>query len=726
MSQSLNGYPWRMQTGNVPFFTFPSTPPSFLPANPYPYTFAPAPPFSINQIAQVPTTAVPVPSYAGIAVPQAAAVDSIVVGPGGTTFPVAAIPSLTEVPGEQLHNVPAVAVTLAGANSVSGQPTATAVVIQQPVMQPNQEPGGVQGSDMAVIHTIGHPPPPHAHYQPPQLTPHIAPTIITTDGGQTTGVIQNPAAPIGGERVAVGRYVALPSHLISVGTPQHNIVGVSLDHSNTSADATQMQVERRSRVMPNDYQQGSSSSESSSNSHFPSHVGPSDQVSGSSHNQITNDTRRALYNEGPGPSRNIDASSPSDVDSLDSNSPTRNFASIFYGNQQYSQFDNDISDDSSENPIDLESGDSEIFHHERGEMSDLSPESQLSSDPEESSSQSESEESDSPMDPSTLRLINNNTAIVVISPASDAVSPPISEQVSESLNSTFLSDETGQSDVTSDTEPLASADDSGPLSLPVLINISDSDSLNPQLETPASLINFTPSLSVSNSPNITSSSSSVLPSSSSNPSVHASSQDQPVVSTNSYSEMSHNAPVFLPVNTETEVDAEVEVPRILVRNQATRYFGASVSSQRQGQSSLMREAISSTSQNPDVHLINHQPVMQITQLHPHGHTPQLYTPQGHVTQLSGHMLHQQQPPSHLRNRTHHSRSHTTQPVYPNYPSHVTPGNVALEVTALPPPAAVVPMEHNQAMAHNSVHVLRWQQALGQQQQHQQHQQHAGM
>ena len=69
MSQSFNTYPWRMQAAGVPFFTFPATPPSYIPANSYPYTFAPLPaaPFSINPIQPVPTT-VQVPPYNGLSV----------------------------------------------------------------------------------------------------------------------------------------------------------------------------------------------------------------------------------------------------------------------------------------------------------------------------------------------------------------------------------------------------------------------------------------------------------------------------------------------------------------------------------------------------------------------------------------------------------------------------------------------------------------------------------
>ena len=76
LSPSFPAYSWRVQAGgpSVPFFTIPSTPPQFLPAHSYPYTFAPmpaiaAPPFSINPIQPVPAP-LTIPSYAGVSVPQ--------------------------------------------------------------------------------------------------------------------------------------------------------------------------------------------------------------------------------------------------------------------------------------------------------------------------------------------------------------------------------------------------------------------------------------------------------------------------------------------------------------------------------------------------------------------------------------------------------------------------------------------------------------------------------
>ena len=721
-----------MQTGNVPFFTFPSTPPSFIPANPYPYTFAPVPPFSINQIAQVPTTAVPVPSYPGMAaIPQATGVDSIVTGPAGATFPVAAIPSLTEVSNEQLRNVPAgaVAVTIASGNPVPGQPAAAAVVIQQPVIQPSQEASGVQNQDMAVIHTIAAPPPPaHGHYQASQLPAHIAPAIITADGTQAAGLIQNPGTSMGGEGVTVGRYApivaALSPQLIPVGTAPH--MGMSLDHAVPSMNTNQMQVDQGTGVIAHEYQHGNIMEPvRTSGSHFAgSNAGT---TSNSSRGASSSNAQMAVYNDGAGPSRTSDPASPSDNDSLDSNSPRRDFASMFYGNQPFTQFDND-SDDSSDNPIELESGDSMLFRPRRG-LSDLSGESQISSDPEDSSSQSESE-SDSPTDPSTLRLINNNTtAIVVISPPSDSVSSPDdNEETNEEMNSTFLSEDSAQTDPPN-MEASTSADESNPLSLPVLINISDSESPSSNAENATAIINIATSSSGTDSPNDSSMPSSSLPQPSGNNSAlraPSSNREPAMMDSNPYIEVGPTAPVFISVINQHNAESETREPHIVTRREAGRYFGANVSTQRPVpvMSDASAAATSNSQEQGGIHVVNH-PVMQMARSHPHGHIPPQLYPQGHLPQSRGHLIqphpqHPQAQGSHI----HHSlpRDHAAQSVYPEYSSHLAgPGNSALEVpqmTALATPSgALVPLESNTPMAHSGVHVLRWPQPLSQQHQH---------
>ena len=85
LSWQFPAYPWRMQAAShsLPFFTIPSTPPQFLPATSYPYTFAPmpaiaAPPFSINPIQPVPAS-IAIPSYAGVSMPQVTGMNSDVV-----------------------------------------------------------------------------------------------------------------------------------------------------------------------------------------------------------------------------------------------------------------------------------------------------------------------------------------------------------------------------------------------------------------------------------------------------------------------------------------------------------------------------------------------------------------------------------------------------------------------------------------------------------------------
>ena len=125
MSQSLNTYPWRMQATGVPFFTFPSTPPQFIPANSYPYTFAPLPaaPFSISPM-QHGASSVHMPTYTGLVVPQMTAVETAAVPLNSNhaiaasaaaagyamAAPPAAVPS-QPVPDQELQ---AVAVTLGG------------------------------------------------------------------------------------------------------------------------------------------------------------------------------------------------------------------------------------------------------------------------------------------------------------------------------------------------------------------------------------------------------------------------------------------------------------------------------------------------------------------------------------------------------------------------------------------------------------------------------------
>ena len=706
MSQSLNGYPWRMQAGNVPFFTFPSTPPSFLPANPYPYTFAPAPPFSINQIAQVPTTAVPVPSYAGIAVPQATGVDSMVRGPNGTTFPIAAIPPLTDMPSEHLHGVPpgAVAVTIAGANSVSGQPTAATVVIQQPVIQQGQEAGQVQGQDMAVIHTIGGPPAPHGHYQAPApISAHLAPAIIAADG------VQGMQPSAGSEGVAVGRYhgpivAALPPHLVSVAAPQHNVVGVSLDYTMPTTDAPNLvhadQRRAVNHLTPSSqmHVDAREANTMGSSSLFRSREESENNLSNNSQGQTMNEHHQ-LLDSGVNPSREADSDSSSDNESLDLNSPSRNFVSMFYRGQSFPQFDND-SDDSSDN---LEATDSMLYGH-RSDFSNLSPESQISSD--ESISPSDSE-GNSPTNPSTLHLINGNTATVVISPVSDIMRSPGEEESSvETLNSTFDSDENNLSS-TPENEGGTSSDESGPLSLPVLISISDSDSLTSHTTTPTSIIDLATSPSI-DSPSASSGNTSPTT---------LTSTGHP----QSYNEITTNSSVFFPVINQVNSDIEIDASRVVPRQDSTRYLGGSTMPQQRAV--RLNDSSNNSSTNHEVHIMNHS-MVQMTQ------PAQLYAAaQGQIP--PSHVIIQQQappppppPPPAPQSYSHHE--HSTRSLFSNYPPHLPPGGPggnsnSLEVATMTVPGApptVVPLETGAvaaAMGHSAnIHVLRWQQTLTQQ------------
>ena len=200
MSQSLNTFPWRVQAAGVPFFTFPSTPPQFLPANSYPYTFAPVPaaPFSISPMQHVP----------GIAVPQVAGDPTAT--PPGPSFAVAAAVPAPIAEGDQL---PAVAMTIAGAITahpdVSGNPLPLNVnVIQQPSsgrmgltsaaihgqMQAGHHPAIVQPRNAGMLHPshviaadqdegrffgpvarqVVPPPPPPPLPHHPVLQPHVA------------------------------------------------------------------------------------------------------------------------------------------------------------------------------------------------------------------------------------------------------------------------------------------------------------------------------------------------------------------------------------------------------------------------------------------------------------------------------------------------------------------------------------------------------------------------
>ena len=737
MSQSLNGYPWRVQTGNVPFFTFPSTPPSFLPSSSYPYTFAPAPPFSINQIARVPTTAVPVPSYAGIAVPQVTGVDSIVAGPNGAAFPVAAIPSLNDVPSEHMHPVPpgAVTVTIPSGNPVPGQapPPAAAVVIQQSVVHPSQE-ANTQAQDMAVIHTITAPP--HGHFQAPSIPAHIAPAIITAEGAQGPA---GPPVAAEGMRYHGPIMTALPPQLVSVGAPQHNMVGVSLDYALNATTAAPVAAPPPPAAREH--------SDRHSRTHARDHRSEARPDSVATHSRTLRDPRLAMrhvahFNDGAGPSRALDSDTTSDSDSLNSDSPRQNF---FYGSQAYPQFDND-SDDSMENP---ESNDSMMYRP---------------SDADDSSSPSDSE-NNSPTNPSTLRFITGNAANVVS--AMDNMASPANESGSDS----FLTDESVNAEQ-GDTDMANSPDDdSDSLSLPVLINISDSsDGLNSHLSTPTptNVIDLTASPGA-DSPSVSETRSSIslpLPAHPPNAALASTSNPHVIESTAAYENPEPNPPVFLPVinpqNPEGPLEAIQVVSRrepaeiqVIAQHNPVEYYGAAIPRAALTDEADPVVAQDGQQQQQEVHLVGH-PIMQLPP-----HATQLYAAQGQLASGGAHLIAPPPPTAGIiapppqatgiiappppaahgfAVATAHHDHHTTQPLYPSFPPpHLPPPQtvgppapapvevqqVALPPAALephPPPVHAAMLE---SVAHGNVHVLRWQQAMSQQQALNQQQQHPG-
>ena len=95
-----------MQANGVPFFTFPSTPPQFIPTHSYPYTFAPLPtaPFPIQPV-NIPT---------GIAVPQVAADQAIPLTLATTHAPSFAVPAAALQSLAAETYIPPVAVRLSG------------------------------------------------------------------------------------------------------------------------------------------------------------------------------------------------------------------------------------------------------------------------------------------------------------------------------------------------------------------------------------------------------------------------------------------------------------------------------------------------------------------------------------------------------------------------------------------------------------------------------------
>eukprot|EP00731_Ephydatia_muelleri_P007151 Em0003g1399a len=152
ISQSFPTFPWRMHAANtgVPFFTIPATPPQFLPAHSYPYTFAPMPgaPFSISPL----SNPIAVPSYTTIPVPppQIAPMDAAM------TFTAAPTPAATTLEGNRVPLAP-----------LHSNPNTLIGIIQQQ-LQPTLE-GNDQGTSRDhLVESVGgialHPTLDHSQY----------------------------------------------------------------------------------------------------------------------------------------------------------------------------------------------------------------------------------------------------------------------------------------------------------------------------------------------------------------------------------------------------------------------------------------------------------------------------------------------------------------------------------------------------------------------------------
>ena len=639
-------------------------------------------------------------------------VDSVVTGPVGATFPVAALTSLTEVPGEPLHNGPpgTVGVTISsGSHPVTGQ----TVVIQRPIVHQQAREVGIPNPDMAVYHTVSHPPPPppahphhahhihhgHAHYTPSQLPPHIAPAIIVGDSTQPASVIQH--GPL---------VTALPPpQLISVGGPHHGVMGVSLAHNISPLDANPNQArvsqipsavslnhDRRYGPVPSD----SAVSSSNLSPHYPS----SDVESGSAGirsilaRSSANNATVAMLDDGGGPSSVTADTASSDNDSLESNSPGTQFAAILYNGHHFPRYENDSDDYSA---VELESGDSVSYRHGR-QMSDSSRDGHiLTSDPDDSSGISDSD-SDVLANPSTLRMINTSSEIVNL-PSSSSVNVEAASSSEDQSSSLYVSNETNPGNVSeADMRPLGDEEN---MSLPPLISInSDSDTAISQAPTPSSVIDLTVS-SANSSPSL--SELSVSPQRSStlrDPRIFRDGSSC-IISSNLFRESASN---------------EVSVPGVsnMAENNLDRHtFVMTSASDRD-------PAIGGvSSQSCDFHHSSHS-VVQLAQPHPH---QQYVALQQQQLQQQIHQQLQQQQHALLHGHNvihpHANTEQTTQSMFP-FPSHLVHGgdNSSVSVPQVSTPthpspspsvaaAAALPLDPSSSVNQHDVHVLAWQQHL---------------
>lgn len=468
-----------MQTGGVPFFTFPSTPPSYIPANSYPYTFAPlpAPPFSISPIQPGAATAtVAVPSYTGIAVPQVTAVEPIVTlnsapalaagvvhAAQAPTYPVAAaaIQSLGD-PGEaHIHNV---ALT---SHANPGAPTAVAVgingatvnVIQQPVIQPTQAhegsnsrgimvpavsaaPGAIHapGHDLAVIHTLG---PTHQHFQTTSnLHAAARPTIQHVAHAPAAALIQT-AIQANDDSGSRGHPHAQHIHLVHPSLANVADVG---SQTASVAEPPSLSSERQrneSSIFVNSHHRSRSSayvSLPSSSTSTPTH-----SPSSSSNSRLTIEPRVARV------------PSPSSGDESDSStsSLSDNFSTVFYPVPSYSPLTSDS--DGLESPDHLSDSPNPFSGRESADI--------LSDGSNNMSEQSDSESEST----SALHTLANAAAVIL----ADAPS--------------------NETDSASSQPGPSHSVDGEPLRLPVLINISGSENEQSRVDTPSSVIDLTTS-----------------------------------------------------------------------------------------------------------------------------------------------------------------------------------------------------------------------------------------
>ena len=478
MSQSLNTYPWRMQTGSVPFFTFPSTPPSYIPANSYPYTFA-APPFSISPIQPGAATAtVAVPSYTGIAVPQVTAVEPIVTlnsapvlaGTGVVhaaqppTYPVAAAAAAAiQGSGEaQIQNVALTNHANPGAATAVavGINGATVNVIQQPVIQPTpahegSNSGGIMvpavstapaaihasGHDLAVIHTLG---PTHQHFQT-NSSLHAARPTIQHMAHAPAALIQT-AIQTNDESGSRGHHHAPHVHLV-----RSSLANMANIESQTASVAGPSSVPSGRRRNENSIFVNSHQSRSSAYVSLPSSSTSTPTHSPSS----SSNSRFALT---PRVARLPSPSSGDESDSSTTSSLGENFSTMFYPVPSYSPLTSDS--DGLESPDHLSESPNPFSGRESTDI--------LSDGSNNMSEQSDSE-GESSSESSALHTLANAAVILADTPTDEMDSG------------------------SSRPGPSHSGGGGEPLRLPVLINISGSDSEQSRVDTPTSVIDLTTS-----------------------------------------------------------------------------------------------------------------------------------------------------------------------------------------------------------------------------------------